>query len=134
MEPLSAAVSVLGVVSTIATVTAAATTFMRGVRSARKEMVAIKKELSSLKAVLEILAEDFEDPANTTFPDSVLEQIVDVATNCRTVVNEIGDCIRNQKGSRFSWTMSGKADIEKLRGDLEVHKSTLSVTLDLVSV
>ena len=134
MDPVSAIVSVLGVVSTIASVTTTATTFMRDVRSARNEMVSVKKELSSLKAVLEILVEDFKDPANTTFPDSVVEQIVDLATECRKVVSGIGDCLRKQRGSGLHWATSGKVDIAKLRSDLEIHKSALSLTLDVVSV
>ncbi|KAK3386452.1 hypothetical protein B0H63DRAFT_467816 [Podospora didyma] len=134
MEPISAAASVLGVVSAIASVTSTATRFMRDVRSARKEIVAVKKELSSLSAVLEILADDFNDPANTSFPDAVLTQIVEISTDCRRVVTEIGDCFRSQQGSRLNWASSGKGTIEKLRADLETHKSTLSVTLDLVSV
>jgi len=71
MEPLPAAASVLGVVAFIGTVTAAASSFMRDFRSARKEIVAIKKELSSLRALMEILADDFDDPANTELPESV---------------------------------------------------------------
>jgi len=135
MDPISAAASVFGVIGAIASVTSAATTFMRDMRAARKEMVAIKKELSALRVVLEILAEDFHDPSNTNLPDSVLQQVVGVAGECRRVVGGIGDCIRvSQERSGFTWARSGRAEIQKLQADLEVQKSILSVTLDLVSV
>lgn len=132
MEPISAAATIIGVVQTIGQVISAATTFVQNVRYARKEIVTIKKELSSLKVILEILVEDFKDPANTTLPSNVIEQIIGVASNCDKVVNQIGDCIRGQSG--VTWATSGKAEIVKLQANLEVHKSTLNVTLDLVSV
>ena len=106
MDPISAAASVFGVIGAIASVTSAATTFMRDMRGARKEMVAIKKELSALRVVLEILAEDFHDPSNTNLPDSVLQQVVGVAGECRRVVGSIGDCIRvSQERSGFTWAL-----------------------------
>jgi len=94
MEPLPAAASVLGVVAFIGTVTAAASSFMRDFRSARKEIVAVKKEISSLRALMEILADDFDDPANTELPESVFLRIVDIATDYRRVLHEMDDCIR----------------------------------------
>jgi len=136
MEPISAAASVVGVIAFIGTVTAAASSFMRDFRSARKEIVAIKKELASLRAVLEILAEDFDDPANTTcnLPESVHARIVDATTNCRKVLHEIDDCIRDLHGSKISWANSGKEVTGNLQRKLEAEKSALSVTLDYVSV
>lgn len=56
MEPISAAASVLGAINFIGTVTAEASSFMHDFRSARREIVGIKKELSLLRAILEILA------------------------------------------------------------------------------
>jgi len=134
MEPISAAASVFGAIGFIGTVAAAASSFMRDFRSARKEIVAIKKELASLRAVLEILAEDFDDPANTSLHESVHERIVDAATNCSRVLHEIDDCIRGLHGSRISWVNSGKEEICNLQRKLEAEKSALSVTLDYVSV
>ncbi|KAK0665947.1 hypothetical protein QBC41DRAFT_367225 [Cercophora samala] len=132
MEPLSAAVTVLEVAGAITSVIAAATAFMRDVRSARQEIIAVRKELTSLRAVLEILADDFHDAGRINFPDSVLERIVDVAADCQNVVGEIGSLLK--QGSRVKWALSGKEEMERLREDLERHKATLSVTLDLVSV
>ncbi|KAK0716508.1 hypothetical protein B0T21DRAFT_415230 [Apiosordaria backusii] len=134
MEPLSAAATVMQVAETITSVIGAAITFVRNVRSARQEIIAIKKELSSLQAVLEILADDFHNADKINFPDSVLEQVVNVAADCQNVANQIASLIRAQQGSHVSWKLSGKEDMERLREDLERHKATLSVTLDLVSV
>ncbi|KAM7217590.1 hypothetical protein V8F06_006974 [Rhypophila decipiens] len=103
-------------------------------QSARKEIIAVKKELSALRGVLEILADDLNDSTESSYPDGVVEQIADVADNCRKVVTETGDYVQSHEGSRLRWAASGKADMERLRCKLEIHKSTLSVTLDLVSV
>lgn len=132
MEPLSAAVTVLEVAGAITSVISAATAFMRDIRGARQEIIAVKKELTSLKGVLEILADDFHDADKIKLPHSVLERIVDVAADCQNVVNQIGGLLK--EGSRVSWALSGKEEMESLREDLERHKATLSVTLDLVSV
>ncbi|KAK3323324.1 hypothetical protein B0T19DRAFT_201514 [Cercophora scortea] len=134
MDPISAVSSVFSVISTIASVTSAVTVFMHDVRGARKEMVAVRKELAALKGVLEILGEDLSDSTNSGFPDSLQVQIVEIAGNCNQVVGDIGAYVRDQDVSRLRWAASNKAEVEKLRRDLEVHKLTLSVTLDMLSV
>ncbi|KAM7196551.1 hypothetical protein V8F33_006050 [Rhypophila sp. PSN 637] len=134
MEPISAAASVLGVLGAIASVSSAATRFMLDIQSARKEIIAVKKELSALKGGLEILADDLNDSTESSYHDGVVERIADVANNCRKVFTEIGDCVQSYEGSRLRWAASGKENMERLRRELEIHKSTLSVTLDLVSV
>jgi len=133
MDPVSAITGVLGAVGVIAQVASAATAFMREVRSARKEMLEVKKQLSSLRGVLEILEEDFSDPANTSLSPTVVGQIVDVVADCSSVVSQMGDCIRSQGRSRLLWATSGKAEVMRLREELEVHKATLDLTLDLIS-
>ncbi|KAL2070966.1 hypothetical protein VTL71DRAFT_13992 [Oculimacula yallundae] len=134
MEPLSAAASIIGVVHIIGQVVSAATTFMQNVRCARKEIVSVKKELSSLKVILEILVEDFKDPANTDLPvnSSVVKETNSVALSCGVIVKQIGELMKVR--SSITWAVSGKAELAKLQASLEVLKSTLSVTLDLVSV
>lgn len=114
---------------------------MPGVRSARKEIVAVKKELAALNAILEILADDLQEPANTrgSYPDGVVERIVEIGKHCQEVITDIGECVgleadREGEQSRVVWAASGKAKVERLRGELGAHKSTLSVTLNLVSV
>ena len=134
MEPISAVASVLGVIGFIGSVTAAASSFMKDLRSARKEIVALKKELASLRGVLEILADDFDDPTNSSLPQGVLARVVDVTKDCRRVLQEINDCIRDVRGSRLSWANSGKERIEHLQRTLVAHKSALSVTLDYISM
>ncbi|KAK3376447.1 hypothetical protein B0T24DRAFT_220073 [Lasiosphaeria ovina] len=133
MEPISAAATVLGLVSAIASVTASATAFMRDVRDARKEIVAVTKELMSLRAILEILEDDLNGPTSAVVPDSTLKQIVEITENCSAVVGDIGACIKGMQGSRLKWATSGKTSIEALRRDLEIRKSSLSVALDIVS-
>ncbi|KAK3688689.1 hypothetical protein B0T22DRAFT_479921 [Podospora appendiculata] len=130
MDPLSAAASVLSVISTIASVTSAVTAFMRDVRGARKEMVAVRRDLAGLKSVLEILGEDLGDSTDNGFPESLQTQVVEIARNCNQVVEDIGAYVRSSNRSRIRWAASDKVDVEKLRRDLEVHKMTLSVTLD----
>ncbi|KAK4186784.1 hypothetical protein QBC35DRAFT_254503 [Podospora australis] len=138
MDPLSVTASVLAVIGAIGTVTTTATKFMRDFQSSRKEIVAVKKELASLKAVVEILADDFGDAtsnsSSTTLPEHVLQQVAGISENCLRVVNQIGDCLVDCRNSRLRWAATGKSEIQRLQADLEVNKSALSITLDLVSV
>ncbi|KAK4166988.1 hypothetical protein QBC43DRAFT_312744 [Cladorrhinum sp. PSN259] len=136
MDPISAAASILGVVAVIATATNTATTFLRDVREARNEIVALKKDLASLGAVLEIIADDFRDSTKDHFriPDNVLRRVVAISSDCQKVVHEIQDYIQAQRGSRVIWASSGKATIRNLQDKLEGHKSALSLTLDFISV
>ncbi|KAM7206162.1 hypothetical protein V8F20_002944 [Naviculisporaceae sp. PSN 640] len=137
MEPSSAAARIRDVISQIEPVTAAATTFMRHVRSARPEIIVAKKELAGLKAVLEMLADDFEDStiAQSCYDDGVREPLVQVVMICQDIVNDVGKRVGlgekwNGKESREAWATSGKAELEVLRMDLERARLLLSVELD----
>jgi hypothetical protein len=134
MEPISAVATIVGVMTNITKVASAVKTFMGDVRDARTEMIAVRKELYSLKAVLEILEADLGDPNAVLLPSDVVAQILRVAKQCDGVVKEIKECLREQGRSGLTWAYSGKEEIAKLRGNLERHKIMLDVTLDLVSV
>ncbi|KUI59855.1 hypothetical protein VP1G_07066 [Cytospora mali] len=134
MEAIGAAASIIAIVQLAGQVSAAATSFMRSVKDARRDMIQVKKDLSTLSAVLEVIAEDLGDEAPST---GVLQNlhghIGNITSSCRAVLLEIGALIGENR-SRLSWVTSGRVRIERLRGNLEMHMSSLDIAFDMLSM
>jgi hypothetical protein len=111
--------------------------FVRDVRGVKDELDGISQELQSLKAVLEILADDAGDFSRGRLPDTLEIQVTGIVTNCMSVVVEIEQTLNRHEGSRLAkaarWTAIGQGDISKLRSSLEAHKSALEIALDMVT-
>ncbi|KAM5382647.1 hypothetical protein ACJZ2D_002437 [Fusarium nematophilum] len=86
--------------------------------------------------VLELVAEDAEDPANP-FTPAVQSQIQGVLANCNKVVQDIQECIQQHRGPRVQkglrWVSKGKAEMDKLRSLLEAHKSAFNLLLEMIN-
>jgi hypothetical protein len=139
MDPLSISASCVGLVATIAKTSTALTCFVRDVRDARRDLDAVSRELSSLKTVLELLAEDTVDEKAQSLPAGLQAQITGILTNCNGVVIEIEDGLSKHEKSKLGragyWTMGGgKGDMSKLRSSLEAHKSALEIALDMLAM
>ncbi|KAK4221315.1 hypothetical protein QBC38DRAFT_449274 [Podospora fimiseda] len=65
---------------------------------------------------------------------AVVGAIAATTTTATSFMRNVRDTIEAQGCSRLRWVGTGKATIQKLQDDLELHKSTLSVTLDFVSI
>jgi hypothetical protein len=139
MDPLSISVSCITLITTISQVTVAVTSFIREVRDARGDLDAISRELFSLKTVLELLAEDTEEPHSETIPKRPRDQILDILKNCDRVVTDVQLSLQKHHTSRLGraghWTMGGgKGDVMKFRSSLETHKTALGLALDMVAI
>jgi hypothetical protein len=126
-----AAASVFAVVELVGRVSALAASFMRGVRDARRDMIQVRKNMSDLSTVLEMVAEDLEKEGDSALGDMSHSQrhIVDIAHGCCAVLLEIEAVIREGQ-SRLRWVLSGKERVNKLRERLETYKLSLDVALD----
>jgi len=135
MDPVGAAgaaVSVFAVVELVGRVSALAASFMRGVRDARRDMIQVRKDMSDLSTVLEMVAEDLEKEGDSALGGDMSHSqrhIVDIAHGCRAVLLEIEVVIRKGQ-SRLRWVLSGKERVNKLRERLETYKLSLDVALD----
>jgi hypothetical protein len=140
MDPLSVSASCVALVSAVAKASVAITLFVREVRDARGDLDSIAKELLSLRTVLELLAEDTSNPSPPLSPLSPLlqKQLIGIIKNCTSVVVEIESALRRHEDSRLGkagyWVFGGKTDMDKLRSNLEAHKSALEIGLDMVTM
>ncbi len=137
MDPLSISVSCVSLVATIGKVSLAANQFVREARYTRHDIENVKRELGSLSGVLEMLAEDTAKEEFKQFPPSLGKQISDIVANCNKVVVEIEETLskyhKNSVLNQAIWAVNGKADVERLKSSLEIYKSALNLTLDMLS-
>jgi hypothetical protein len=138
MDPLSITATCVGLASTITRTSLAVISFVKDVRSARSDLDVISRELSSLKIILELLAEDVNDSTTLSIPQTLQKQITGIITNCTGVVVDIEKTLVEHGGGRMNkaakWVASGKSDVAKLRLSLEAHKSALEIALDMVAL
>ena len=71
MDPLSIAGGRVGLVASIAQLSAVINGFVRGVRDARGDLDAVNRDLLSLKTVLELLADDVSATSKAPLPDTL---------------------------------------------------------------
>ncbi|KAF6832932.1 hypothetical protein CPLU01_05881 [Colletotrichum plurivorum] len=136
MDPLSITTACVGLAGTITTVSLSMNTFIRDVGDARSDIEDISRELSSLKLVLELIADDVKN-SSSPLPKN-LEILPGVVSNCSRVVKDIDTCIKAHDGTgiqkRARWVTIGKGDMTKLKSNLESHKATLGLALEMLSI
>jgi len=136
-DPLSIAVSCVGLLSAIATATVRINGFVRTARDARADLDDVSRELSSLRTVLELIQAKAEDSQNQ-LPETIVNHLCEVLTNCSGAVADIEKILKkydkNDALTSSRWALSGKGDVEKLRSHLEAHTSALSLVLDMMNL
>lgn len=112
--------------------------FVRDVRSARGELDAILRELSSIKTSLELLAKIFEKPERKPCPETLQKQITGITTNCSCAIVDIEGTLNKNDGTTIMnaarWATGGKEEIGRLRLNLEAHKSALNIALQFLEL
>lgn len=136
MDPLSITTACVSLVCSVTKVSMQISDFVRKAREARGDLDAVSRELVSLKTVLEILSDDAG--TGKGFPNSLAKQISGILTNCGGVLEQIETSLQKHAGGGITpavkWTLSGRDDMDKLRSNLEAHKSALDIALDMVSL
>ncbi|KAI8657018.1 hypothetical protein NCS56_01307500 [Fusarium sp. Ph1] len=111
MDPLSIAAGCAGLISTIGTLSLSIHGFVRTCREARKDLDKVSRELQSLQSVLRLIEDD--------------------ATNEEKPFPPYG---QKRLKAQVTWAIGGQGDVEKLRTNLEAHKSSLELALDMHSL
>jgi hypothetical protein len=134
MDPFSITGGCASLVVTIEKLSTSLSTFAMSIRSARRNLAAVFRELLSFKTLLELLNTDTKDLG--AFPETLREQIVGIVANCELVFGEIEGLLKKYEGLSVcrtsKWTLSGSDGVKKLRLCLEMHKSALELALDMV--
>jgi hypothetical protein len=100
MDPLSITATCIGLVSTITKTSVLVGGFVKDVRAARSDLDGVSRELTSLKTVLELLADDMTGSTNEFFPETLIKQITGIITNCGGVVVDIEDTLKKHEGGQ----------------------------------
>jgi hypothetical protein len=134
-EPLT--ITAASLVVLCAKVITTITDFVREVRGARKDLLAVCDELSSLRMTLDTLCDDCKNPDFEILPN-LEKNLALILNNCNKTVTEIEAIITNLLGSglrgKVEWTLKSKEDVSKLRVNLEAHKMSLGLVLDMIDM
>ncbi|WAO95247.1 Hypothetical protein NCS54_01286000 [Fusarium falciforme] len=137
MDPLSIAAGCAGLISTIGTLSLSIHGFVRTCREARKDLDKVSRELQSLQSVLRLIEDDATNEEKP-FPPVIGQHVLSIVSNCNSVILEIEACIAQYGQKRLkaqvTWAIGGQGDVEKLRTNLEAHKSSLELALDMHSL
>lgn len=137
MDPLSIAAGCAGLISTIGTLSLSIHGFVRTCREARKDLDKVSRELQSLQSVLRLIEDDATNEEKP-FPPVIGQHVLSIVSNCNSVILEIGASIAQYGQKRLkaqvTWAIGGQGDVEKLRINLEAHKSSLELALDMHSL
>jgi hypothetical protein len=132
MDPIATACASL--LCTAGNLTKQISGFVRNVREARTDMDSIKRDLTSLSSVLELIEVDVKEHGQNILPVTLAKQIDGIVKNCEVVLNRISDALKG-KGSMMDgvkWATGGKEKVLELRVSLESHKTSLELALELV--
>ena len=131
-DPLSIAGSAVGLAATIGRVVKDVEQFMRQVREARADMDAISRELWSVRAALEMLADDVKSGVN------VPQTLEDILKNCGEVTERLDATLKKYNSERLQvrvkYVWSGKETINGYRSTLAAHKGALDLAVDLITL
>jgi hypothetical protein len=137
MDPLTIAATCISLATLIGKVGVQLNKFVKEVRDARYDLDSVKRELSSLQTVLEVIAEDASN-SDITFPPLLTKQLPGIVDNCVIVVDQIEKLLKKYNGGGLrkgaKWAISGRDDVDKLRVSLEAHKSALDMALEMVAM
>lgn len=131
MEAIGAAASVFAIVEIVSRVSVSAASFMRDIKDARRDMIQVRKDMSSLWTVLRMVAEDLDHRDHSRAGDMPHSQqhIVGIAQSCGEILMEIEAVLREGR-STFAWATSGKQRVDRLRERLERRTLSLDLALD----
>lgn len=137
MDPFSITSACVGLLCTITSLTLRITRFAGDVRDSRKDLDAVRRELSSLSFCVESLRDDTNKDSNM-YPDALKPDLVSVLDNCDGVMNEMTMLLEkstsNNLGRRVQWAACGQDEMNKLRSKLEGYKATIELALHMASM
>ncbi|KAJ9659296.1 hypothetical protein H2198_003172 [Neophaeococcomyces mojaviensis] len=140
MDPISAlslASSCLSIVSNAGTLILRITIFVSEVRSARRDLDAVSRELTTLQLCVSALKDD-QQLGISTLPQDMKNNLNQILVNIQLIVNQISDMLiklsSGRLGRRIQWAMTERDEMNKFRSSLESNKLALEVALTLSTI
>ena len=126
MDPLSVTAACVGLLNGILGLSKQISSFVIGTRDAHKDMQAFSKELVSLQLCLE---SPKEERIVNQFPDRLKQSLLVIIRSCSDIVEQMSGLLERHSsvnlGRRMQWSMFSRDEAEKLRNNLEAHKSAI---------
>ena len=136
-DPVSVAIGCVNLGGGVTNLMMRITMFVSEVRSARKDMDAVSRELLSLQMCLSTLKDDIQK-RNVAYSPAMLHDVARIIVNCEFVLQQIeamlGKLSSGRLCRRIQWAMKEQEQMSKLRSSLEENKSALEVALTLGSI
>lgn len=137
MDPLSITAASVGLANGVGVLLSRITIFVMEVRSARKDMDAVVRELQSLQLSLVTLKGDEQTSVNP-FPPIIKQQVLQIIVNCDVVTQQMNNLLvkltSGRLGRRIQWSLTDKDEVNRLRSSLEANKSALEIALILGTI
>ncbi|KAJ2995132.1 hypothetical protein NUW58_g1362 [Xylaria curta] len=137
MDPLSITLASVTLIGAIAKVGKTGASFLADVRNARSDIEAIIVEFDSIKVVITLIANEFQQSVDPV-PTPLHEKIVGIINNCADLVADIDKSLASygptSAQKRLKWATSGKKDIAKARSGLSAHRVALELALEMLNM
>lgn len=137
MDPLSITAASVGLANGVGVLLSRITIFVMEVRSARKDMDTVVRELQSLQLSLVTLKGDEQTSVNP-LPPTIKQQVLQIIVNCDVVTQQMNDLLvkltSGRLGRRIQWSLTDKDEVNRLRSSLEANKSALEIALILGTI
>ncbi|KAK0724296.1 hypothetical protein B0H67DRAFT_567601 [Lasiosphaeris hirsuta] len=139
MDPFSLIAGCISITATIAETSSTIAQFVRHVRDARNDLVAIEGHLSRLKMTIELIQTEYGDQNNPAqVPENILIQTTDVLSSCVSIIKDIEKLLQahgpGQHTAPLKWAVSGRGVAAALNKQLAAHTSTLQMSLEVSSL
>lgn len=135
IDPFTAVTGIAGLLSSVVDLSIQITDFASKFRHARRDMLAVSRELVALKSCLETLREDVP---KARFPDQMTSGLASTLEDCEQIINTMSALIKkfgsDSVARQAQWAATGKAQIDELRLKLEGCIRTLDLLLEMTSL
>ncbi|KAI1427199.1 hypothetical protein F5Y12DRAFT_739178 [Xylaria sp. FL1777] len=138
MDPLSITLASVTLIDVITKVCKNGTSFLIDVRNAKSDIETIIGEFDSIKAIITLIASEFQQQSVEHVPTPLHEKIVGIINNCVDLIVDIDKSLTGYGSTpaqkRLKWAASGKKDIAKARGGLSAHRVALELALEMLNM
>src|SRR2546421_10800485 len=111
MEPLSITTGCVGLISGITNLSMHIALFVSEIRSDRKDMNAVQRELASLSLCLEALRIDCSS-RRVDYPEAIRENLAQALVNCDVITQQIKELLNKlssgRLGRRIQWSFNSR--------------------------
>jgi hypothetical protein len=135
-EPFSIIAGVVGLLASITTLSVRIGEFSANINDAKKDMQSVTRELESLALILPKLQNEFKI-SPTSLSSQLRTDLGNVLQACNRTVVELEILLKKcstRSLKSFQWAFSGRRECGSLRGSLEAYKSTIHLTLTLMTM